>query len=118
MILGREEVFVDEVESFLKGFDVTVVRSKSVSDAVRKMDISRFELVISQYEIPGGDVIKLSHKMKDTTENKSSSLLVIDSILDKEKVGYLLLNKIKNVMLQPLDKTKFREFVRKVLKIE
>lgn len=116
LIVDDDEASANALEQMLRGFDISIVKSSNMNDAIRRLDLSRFEFIVTEYAIKGGDISKLMNYKKNSTHNVNTTVIVVSQDLDKEKVGNLMLNKVKYIVTKPVDKDKFLEVAKKFLK--
>jgi response regulator of citrate/malate metabolism len=85
--------------------------------ATQKLRNQKFALVLLDINMPKKTGLDLLAEFADVNSlNKKHSVVIVSGTLDKEVIGDILKNGIKNFLVKPFDEASFQERVLKVLK--
>lgn len=102
------------VKSYLSNqYDVATAKSGKV--AMKFLETKKTDLVLLDYEMPEENGPQVMAKIRANEKTKTSPIVFLTGVVDKEKIQEVLLMKPQGYLLKPIDLVKLISTVKGVI---
>lgn len=114
LVVDDDSSVLKLIKSYLSGnYDVATAKSGKV--ALKFLETKKTDLVLLDYEMPGGKGPEVLSKIRADARTKNLPVVFLTGVTDKEKIQDVLAMKPQGYLLKPIDMMKLSSTIKNVL---
>jgi len=112
LIVDDDEDILDILEDKLSKFEFNIVKSRDGKNALLRIDNRKFDLIITDIDMPRKDGVSLLEDIRKRLLNRDTPVIILSGELDADKVKKIAKCRAFRVLVKPLDDDKFNQAIR------
>jgi len=117
IIIDDEESLLEILEHIIKKrYGIDAIRASNGMDALEKLDKQKFDLIITDVNMPEMDGVSFVEELKKSLINRLTPVIVLSAALDVKNVKALALKNVLKILTKPVNNEMLFEVADEYLK--